>query len=150
MRAGELRHQRPRCARLRLVIADLQSLDLPGESQLADGRGLDQRHPRLIQGPGFVQDGGKPLMGDLVSLCRNTHATSSRTFELDSETHLHDNATVGADLPLIARRTELALLTSAIEAAKCGRGDAVLITGEAGVGKPAYWLRRNAKLNAGG
>jgi predicted ATPase/DNA-binding CsgD family transcriptional regulator len=42
---------------------------------------------------------------------------------------------VGADLPLIARRTELALLTSAIEAAKCGRGEAVLITGEAGVGK---------------
>jgi predicted ATPase/DNA-binding CsgD family transcriptional regulator len=42
---------------------------------------------------------------------------------------------VGADLPLIARRAELALLTSAIESAKCGRGEAMLITGEAGVGK---------------
>ena len=35
---------------------------------------------------------------------------------------LHENATVGADLPLIARRAELAILTGAIEAAKCGRG----------------------------
>jgi DNA-binding CsgD family transcriptional regulator len=49
--------------------------------------------------------------------------------------HLHDNATVGADLPLIARRAELAILIGAIEAARCGRGEAVLLTGEAGVGK---------------
>jgi hypothetical protein len=42
---------------------------------------------------------------------------------------------VGADLPLIARRAELAILTGAIEAARCGRGKAVLLTGEAGVGK---------------
>jgi predicted ATPase len=48
---------------------------------------------------------------------------------------LHDNATVGADLPLVARRAELAVLTGAIEAAKDGRGEAVLFTGEAGVGK---------------
>jgi hypothetical protein len=73
---------------------------------------------------------------------------SSPTSEIASETHLHDNATVGADLPLIARRAELALLISAIEAAKCGRGEAVLLTGEAGVGKPACWLRRSAKLKA--
>jgi DNA-binding CsgD family transcriptional regulator len=42
---------------------------------------------------------------------------------------------VGADLPLIARRAELSILTGAVEAAKCGAGEAVLITGEAGVGK---------------
>ena len=42
---------------------------------------------------------------------------------------------MGADLPLIARRAELATLTGAIEAAKCGRGEAMLLTGEAGVGK---------------
>jgi hypothetical protein len=42
---------------------------------------------------------------------------------------------VGADLPLIARRAELAILAGAIEAARCGRGEAVLLTGEAGVGK---------------
>jgi predicted ATPase len=48
---------------------------------------------------------------------------------------LDHNATVGADLPLVARRAELAMLTGAIEAAKCGRGEAVLLTGEAGVGK---------------
>jgi DNA-binding CsgD family transcriptional regulator len=42
---------------------------------------------------------------------------------------------VSADLPLVARRVELALLTDAIEAAKSGRGKAVLLTGEAGVGK---------------
>ena len=48
---------------------------------------------------------------------------------------LHDNATVGADLPLVGRRAELAVLTRAIEAAKCGRGEAVLLTGEAGIGK---------------
>jgi hypothetical protein len=42
---------------------------------------------------------------------------------------------VGADLPLIARRAELAILIGAIEAARCGRGEAVLLTGEAGVGK---------------
>ncbi len=42
---------------------------------------------------------------------------------------------MGADLPLVARRAELAILTGAIEAARCGRGEAVLLTGEAGVGK---------------
>jgi predicted ATPase len=48
---------------------------------------------------------------------------------------LDHNASVGADLPLVARRAELAILTGAIEAARCGRGEAVLLTGEAGVGK---------------
>ena len=43
----------------------------------------------------------------------------------------------GADLPLVARRAEFAMLTGAIEAARCGRGEAVLLSGEAGVGKPA-------------
>lgn len=42
---------------------------------------------------------------------------------------------VGPDLPLIARRAELATLTGAIEATRRGRGEAVLLTGEAGVGK---------------
>jgi DNA-binding CsgD family transcriptional regulator len=50
-------------------------------------------------------------------------------------TNLDHNATVGADLPMVARRAELTLLTGAIEAARCGRGEAVLLTGEAGVGK---------------
>jgi predicted ATPase len=43
---------------------------------------------------------------------------------------------VGTDLPLIARRAELAILTGAIEATRRGQGEAVLLTGEAGVGKP--------------
>ena len=42
---------------------------------------------------------------------------------------------VAADLPLVSRRTELAVLTGAIDAALAGRGQAVLLTGEAGVGK---------------
>ena len=42
---------------------------------------------------------------------------------------------MGADLRLVARRAELAMLTGAIEAAKCGRGEVMLLTGEAGVGK---------------
>ncbi len=42
---------------------------------------------------------------------------------------------VGTDLPLIARRAELAILTGAIEATRRGQGEAVLLTGEAGVGK---------------
>jgi DNA-binding CsgD family transcriptional regulator len=42
---------------------------------------------------------------------------------------------VGAELPLVARRAELAKLTGAIVAAKSGQGEAVLLTGEAGVGK---------------
>lgn len=54
---------------------------------------------------------------------------------LGSGRDLHDNATVGGDLPLVARRAEIAILAGAIEAAKCGRGEAVLLTGEAGVGK---------------
>lgn len=48
---------------------------------------------------------------------------------------LHDNAMVGADLPLVARRAELAVLTGAVAAAKGGRGEAVLLIGKAGVGK---------------
>ena len=48
---------------------------------------------------------------------------------------LDQNATVSTDLPLVARRAELALLTGAIEAARRGQGKAVLLTGEAGVGK---------------
>ncbi len=47
---------------------------------------------------------------------------------------------MGADLPLIARRAELAILTGALEAAKCGRGEAVLLTGEAGIGKTRLLL----------
>ena len=42
---------------------------------------------------------------------------------------------VGSDLPLVARRAELAILTGAIEATRRGQGEAVLLTGEAGVGK---------------
>ena len=42
---------------------------------------------------------------------------------------------MGPDLPLIARRAELATLTGAIEATRRGRGEAVLLAGEAGVGK---------------
>ena len=42
---------------------------------------------------------------------------------------------MGADLRLVARRAELAMLTGAIEAAKCGRGEVMLLTGEAGGGK---------------
>ena len=61
--------------------------------------------------------------------------TSSRTSELASEIHLHDNATVGADLPLVGRRAELAVLAGAIEAARRGRGETVLLAGEAGVGR---------------
>jgi predicted ATPase len=48
---------------------------------------------------------------------------------------LDQNANVAADLPLVSRRTELAVLTGAIDAALGGRGEAVLLTGEAGVGK---------------
>jgi len=62
-------------------------------------------------------------------LCSPTRNTLGFGRDLDH------NATVGADLPLVARRAELAMLTGAIEAAKCGRGEAVLLTGEAGVGK---------------
>ena len=42
---------------------------------------------------------------------------------------------MAADLPLVSRGTELAVLTAAIDAASGGRGEAVLLTGEAGVGK---------------
>jgi hypothetical protein len=42
---------------------------------------------------------------------------------------------VGAELPLVSRRAELAVLAGAIYTAMGGRGEAVLIIGEAGVGK---------------
>src|SRR5215212_5459570 len=53
VRGRERRHQRRWCTRLRLVVADLQSSDLPGESKLANGRGLDRCHPRLIRAPAW-------------------------------------------------------------------------------------------------
>jgi hypothetical protein len=37
---------------------------------------------------------------------------------------------------LVARSAELAILTGAIEATRRGRGEAVLLTEEAGLGKP--------------
>ena len=57
---------------------------------------------------------------------------------------------VGAELPLVSRRTELAVLIGTIDAAVGGRGDAVLVTGEAGVGKTRLLVearipRRNAE-----
>src|SRR5215211_8423284 len=62
--------------------------------------------------------------------------------------HLHDNATVSAGLPLVARRAELAMLTGAIDAAKCGRGQALLVTGEAGVGKTRLLIEAQHKSEA--
>jgi predicted ATPase/DNA-binding CsgD family transcriptional regulator len=72
----------------------------------------------------------------------NTDSSCARSGPntLGSRRDLHDNATVGADLPLVARGAELAVLTGAIEAAKDGRGEAVLLTGEAGVGKTRLLL----------
>lgn len=40
-----------------------------------------------------------------------------------------------ANLPLVARQSELSVVRGAVEAARGGHGEAVLITGEAGIGK---------------
>jgi DNA-binding CsgD family transcriptional regulator len=45
------------------------------------------------------------------------------------------NAQMSAELPLVARAPELAVLTDAVEAAMAGTGEIALIMGEAGVGK---------------
>ena len=46
-----------------------------------------------------------------------------------------DNEVVMAELPLIARESELAAICALIDGVKLGRGGAILITGEAGIGK---------------
>jgi hypothetical protein len=55
---------------------------------------------------------------------------------------------VGAELPLVSRHTELAVLTGAIDAARGGRGEAALLIGEAGVGKTRMLARRDGTRNA--
>src|SRR5829696_371711 len=54
---------------------------------------------------------------------------------------------VSTDLPLLSHRAELAVLMDAVDAATRGRGEAVLLTGEAGVGKTRLLLeaRREAE-----
>ncbi|HEY5843600.1 MAG TPA: ATP-binding protein, partial [Mycobacterium sp.] len=46
-----------------------------------------------------------------------------------------NNEAVMAELPLIARASELAAICALIDGVKLGRGGAILITGEAGIGK---------------
>lgn len=46
-----------------------------------------------------------------------------------------DNGSVRHDLPLIARHAELSVATESIEAARSGCGTALLVVGEAGIGK---------------
>ena len=54
---------------------------------------------------------------------------------------------VGSQLPLVARHAELAVLTGAVDCLGDGVGDAVLVTGESGVGKTRLLLeaRRHAE-----
>ena len=57
---------------------------------------------------------------------------------------------MGTDLPLIARRAELAILTGAIEATRRGQGEAVLLTGEAGVGKTRLLIETQREAERSG
>ncbi len=59
---------------------------------------------------------------------------------------VHDNTVVRSALPLIARHAELSALTVAIDGARRGRGVALFVAGEAGIGKTR--LLREARTAA--
>jgi DNA-binding CsgD family transcriptional regulator len=57
-----------------------------------------------------------------------------------------ENASMDSELPLVARHHELSVMTDVLEAAARGHGEAVLITGEPGIGKTR--LLREARAAA--
>jgi hypothetical protein len=71
-----------------------------------------------------LQQGRRKPSRVISSGCAGRSCDIFPTSELASEIHLHDKATVSADMPLAARRAALAILTGAINAARCAVGAA--------------------------
>jgi len=106
------------------LAARLQEVAESGEVMIADAT-------RRLLGAGFVIEdkGERRLKG---------HEQPTPLFRvLRQETHGSRFADRGEtdDLPLIGREAELALLLRAWDEARSGRGQAALVTGEAGIGK---------------
>ena len=106
------------------IAAHLQSVALPGTVVVSAAtqqlvHGWFELH---AMGPQQLKGRKEPM--EVFQAVREAAARSRS--ELDAALHLS---------PLVGRREELSLLTRALDAARGGHGQMVLLTGEAGVGK---------------
>ena len=119
------------------LAARLQTMALPGKVVVS---GATQR---LVRGLFHFADLGPLALKGIAGPVQGFTVTGERTVQDRFEAHQ-----AGAPLPLVGRSQELALIVERWGLARYGRGQAVLLVGEPGIGKSRLVLALRDRLRA--
>jgi class 3 adenylate cyclase/DNA-binding transcriptional ArsR family regulator len=110
------------------VVGATPNLAARLQAEAGDGQVVVAAATRRLLGPGFIVEAldERPLKG---------HDGSVPLFQVLGEAPHEHRLTGDATGPMLGRKTELAVLQDAWQRARTGVGQAVLLTGEAGIGK---------------